>query len=149
MVTSSKSVARKATAVAAAALAASPLAFAATAARADGSQNIFLYRSRDTAVHANCTGTHEIELIGTVNLGEYFVWDKSYIGSSTQGIFFYSSWESFAATRAIKQEWCYTGDVYYQYYAANQYHRKGSNVYVCNSGCQYFDTFYGPWYSGA
>jgi hypothetical protein len=36
----------------------------------------------------------------------------------------------------------------FQYYAANQYHRHGSNVYICSGGCQYLDTFYGPWYSG-
>jgi hypothetical protein len=76
MVTSTKSVARKASAIAAAALSvtAAPL-LGGTAARASTIGLPFLYRSRDTAT-VNCTGgTHEISNLGNRALGRYSVFE--------------------------------------------------------------------------
>jgi hypothetical protein len=147
MVTSVKSVAKKATLVAAAALAAAPMG--ASAAQASSISGIFLYRSRDTAVSANCTGgNHLISNKGNVNLGKYYIFENESFSSSTVGVFLYSRWVQIAATTADKQEWCYDNDVDYQYYAGKVYHRTISQDYICSGGCQFLGNFYGAWEAG-
>jgi hypothetical protein len=152
MVTSTKSVARKASAIAAAALGVTaPLlgGSAARAATADGASNIFLYRSRDTAPE-NCTGgTHEISNLGNRALGRYSIYATASFSSSTVGIWLYSRWQQIAATVADKQLWCVGTDLYWQYYAANAYHREVSQVYICSGGCQFIDNFYTAWEPGS
>jgi hypothetical protein len=151
MVTSARSVARKATAVAAAALGVtSPLMVAGASARADSISGIFLYRSFDSSVLANCTGgNRELRNIGNVNLGEYYIFESSYLGNSSQGNFAYSSWLEIASTNADKQLWCYNNDFYYQYYANNAFNRKATTQWYCwGGGCQYYTTTYTPWEPG-
>jgi hypothetical protein len=147
MVTSAKSVAKKATVVAAAALAAAPMG--ASAAQASTISGIFLYRSRDTSILANCTGgNREISNKGNVNLGKYYVFENESFSSSTVGIWLYSRWVQVAATVADKQVWCVNNDFYYQYFAANAYHRTVSQDYICSGGCQWIGNFYGDWVAG-
>jgi hypothetical protein len=147
MVTSAKSVARRATVVAAAALAASPLG--ASAASASGASNIFLYRSRDTSYQANCTGgNHEVRNLGNRALGRYDIFAVNSISTSTVGVFLYSKFEEDAATVAIKQLWCYNTDFYWQYYAANAYHRELTQDYICSGGCQWIGNYYTAWEPG-
>lgn len=149
MVTSTKSVARKASAVAAAALGATAPLLGGSAANASTIGNIFLYRSRDTAATVNCTGGyHEISNLGNRALGRYSVFETSDFSTSTVGIWMYSRWEQIAATVADKQKWCYGGDVYWQYYAANAYHRHVSQQYICSGGCQWIGNYYTPWVAG-
>ncbi len=149
MVTSTKSVARKATAVAAAALGATAPLLSVNAARADTIGGIFLYRSRDTAAGVNCTGgNRELANKGNVGLGRYSIFENISFSSSTEGVFLYSRWTEVAATVADKQLWCYGGDLYYQYYAANAYHRGISQVYICSGGCQWIGNYYTAWVPG-
>ena len=104
MVTSTKSVARKASAIAAAALSvtAAPL-LGGTAARASTIGYPFLYRSRDTAATVNCTGPNrELSNKGNVNLGRYSIYATASFSSSTVGIWLYSRWQQIAATVADK-----------------------------------------------
>jgi hypothetical protein len=151
MVTSTKSVARKATAIAAAALSATavPLLGGTAAHAASGASNIFLYRSRDTAT-VNCTGgTHELENLGNRALGRYSIYGTTSFSSSTVGIWLYSRWQQIAATVADKQLWCIGTDLYWQYYAANAYHREVSQVFICSGGCQWIGNFYTAWEPGS
>src|ERR1035438_5270286 len=111
MVTSTKSVARKASAIAAAALGVTVPVLGGSAAQAATAGLPFLYRSRDTAINANCTGgTHEISNLGNRALGRYSVYANASFSSSTVGIWLYSRWQQIAATVADKQLWCYGTD---------------------------------------
>jgi hypothetical protein len=150
MVTSTKSVARKASAIAAAALGVTvPLlggsvAQAATA----GVGPPFMYRSRDT-IPANCTGgTHEVTNLGNRALGRYRVFESTSYSRSDVGIFKYSRWQQIAATVADKQLWCIGTDYYWQYYAANAYHREITQDYICSGGCQWIGNYYTAWEPG-
>jgi hypothetical protein len=147
MDTSAKSVAKKATIVAAAALAAVPMG--ASAAQASSINGIFLYRSRDTSILANCTGPNRnLGNKGNVNLGKYYVFENTSFSSSTVGIFLYSTWTQIAATVATRELWCYNNDFYYQYYAANAYHRTVTQDYICSGGCQWIGNYYTDWVAG-
>ena len=110
----------------------------------------FLYRSRDTAINANCTGgTHEISNLGNRALGRYSVYANASFSSSTVGIWLYSRWQQIAATVADRQLWCYGTDYYWQYYAANAYHREVSQEYICSGGCQWIGNYYTAWEPGS
>jgi hypothetical protein len=150
MVTSTKSVARKASAIAAAALGVTgPVLVGGSAAHAATISGIFLYRSRDTSILANCTGgTREISNRGNVNLGRYYIFENTSFSSSTVGIFLYSKWTEIAATVADKQLWCVGTDYYWQYYAANAYHRQITQDYICSGGCQWIGNYYTAWVPG-
>ena len=150
MVTSTKSVARKASAIAAAALGVTVPLLGGSAAQAAtaGVGPPFMYRSRDT-IPANCTGgTHEITNLGNRALGRYRVFESASYSTSTVGIFMYSRWQQIAATVADKQLWCIGTDYYWQYYAANAYHREITQDYICSGGCQWIGNYYTAWEPG-
>jgi len=148
-VTSAKSVARKATTIAAAALGVTVPVFAGGgSARTATIGGTLLWRSLDTAIHANCTTTKEIQNIGNVNLN-YYIWGGNYLGGTVQGNFSYSSWSQIASTKADKQEWCYNGDFYYEYFAANAFHRDRYFTWYCWAGsCQLILVKSSPWVAG-
>jgi hypothetical protein len=120
-----------------------------SAAHADGISGIFLYRSLDKSVGANCEGgNREIRNVGNVGLN-YYIFEGSYLGGSSEGNFAWSNWSQIATTSADKQEWCYNNDFYYQYYANNAYNRVATQQYYCWAGsCQLYDITYSPWEPG-
>jgi hypothetical protein len=151
-----KSVARKATAVAAAALGTTgAYALTPTAAHASTIGAIFLYRSRVPNVNANCSvSNRELKNYGNVNLGEYYVFGTTF-EKSTSGLVgdfteITVEYKQDASTVADKQEWCYDTSYYYQYYAANTYHRYMYQYWACSdlNGCAYLGTQYSSWASG-
>lgn len=147
MASSVKSVALKATAVAAAALGAAQ--FATPAAKASAIGGIFLY-STNAGVNGNCGGgTHYIANKGNVNLGYYDIYNAQYLYTSYNGYFQTSVYEDLAATEANKQEWCVGADFRYRYYAANAFHRYISYYLYCTSiGCAYLGDHTDGWISG-
>jgi len=147
MATSAKSVALKATAVAAAALGATSIA--APAANASSISGIFLYR-QFANINANCTGgTRYLSNKGNVNLDYYLIWNTNYLYTSYNGYFQTSKYEDWASTVADKQLWCYGDNYYYQYYAANAFHRYRSLYFYCTSiGCAYYGDHVSGWISG-
>jgi hypothetical protein len=150
MVTSTKPVARKASVIAAAALGVTVplLSGSAAPARASGIGAIFLYRSRDN-VTVNCQGgNRELENLGDRALGRYSIYATASFSSSAVGIWLYSKWQQIAATVADKQLWCIGNSYYWQYYAANSWHREVSQIYICSGGCQLIDNIYTSWERG-
>lgn len=148
MATSAKSIARKATVVAAAALGAAQMV-AAPAADASSIGGIFLYR-QFANISANCLGgTHYISNKGAVNLGYYLIWQTRYQYTSYNGNFQTSRYEDWASTKADKQLWCYGDNYYYEYFAYNAFHRYRSIHFYCSSiGCAYLGTHNGSWIGG-
>lgn len=147
MATSAKSVARKATVVAAVALGAAQMA--SPAASASGISGIFLYR-QFANINANCLGgTHYIANKGTVNLGYDYIWQANYRYTSYNGYFQTSHYEDWASTKADKQLWCYGDNYYYEYFAANTFHRYVSYYFYCTDiGCAYYGDHVGAWIPG-
>ena|SRR5579863_3438116 len=142
-----KSVTRKATAVAAAALGTTALMGSGTA-HATGISGIFLFRSRDNA-GVNCSGNREISNLGNKALGRYSIYATASFSSSTVGIWLYSRWQEIAATVADKQLWCANNDLWYEYYAANSYHREITQDFICSGGCQWVGNYYTAWEPGS
>jgi hypothetical protein len=149
MAMSPKSVALKATAVAAAALGATQMT--APAAHASAIGGVFLY-SQGAGVNANCgtrNGTYYISNKGNVNLGYYYIYNANYLYTSYNGYFQTSHYEDWAANVADKQYWCVNHDFRYRYYAANAFHRYVSYYFYCtNIGCAYYGDHVGSWIRG-
>jgi len=93
----------------------------------------FLYRTF-AGVHQdfNCLNRY-LYNVGVVNLRTNYIFSSRFLGETTYGDGVIDEGEEWSATKADEQRWCYSGEIYNEYFAWNEFHRF-SYTYWWNAG---------------